>query len=361
MLLYLSSELVLEIFEYVDETTVARCYKTCSRLREIISNDTSIQYRLELFVQNMVDCGPRSAGGMTTPARLGTLEHFKRTRTPKPNQQGVIDIRQFPITGIQFNPSAKSVEIRYFDAPAKGHLAEVPFYKLDGSRIERWSRFLGGPSRIQDSVLHFVQLPGIVRGIPLKQWSVDLDIRGIPGPWSSYCIDSTQDLLVPVPLRAPTDRIKLHLRRMTDGAEHPFASVSEVTVVLAERSHPHIAIYEQYIVVVQRPSEITMLNWKMCKVVKRWIIPSIESITFLDPRTFLCLTVNPQLQFHIYDVAQEDEGDHEGLSQPIPILILDCSPPPASRDASIFFIDFANTPSAPVVGTILHSSQSQVD
>ncbi|TFK63757.1 hypothetical protein BDN72DRAFT_963707 [Pluteus cervinus] len=344
MLLSLSSELISAIFEYVDCITVIRCREVCSRLWDIISNDISIQYRLELFAQNMVDCGPLSAGGITTAARLEALKSFKWTCTPKLNQEGVIDINLFPITGVQLDRSADIVEIRNFNAPAEEPLAEEGFY--EPQEDEYWPRSHGVVFRARQVVLHFVQLPGLVRGIPLKKWTVDLGMS-----LGEFYVDSTQDLIVVIPPQVLGDRIKLHLRRMIDGAEHPLASVPDMTLMLAGHTYQSITIYERYIVVPQRPPGVTILDWKLGKVVKRWLVP-FYGYNFLDSRTFICMIINrthPQIpHFQIYDVTQGNGSDHE-FSPPTPILTLNCTPHPVSLTGSR--LRFANAPSAPVVGT----------
>ncbi|TFK63749.1 hypothetical protein BDN72DRAFT_847284, partial [Pluteus cervinus] len=182
MLLSLSPELILAILEYVDEATVVRCREICSRLRDILSNDIGIQYRLELLAQNMVDCGPLSAGGMTTFARLEALKSFKYTYIPKPNGRGVVDIHNVPIFGIQGN-SANNIEIR--------NLAEEAFQVHEQWRDCLWHETPGMVYLRRNSVLHFVRLPGPMRGIPSKKWKVD---TGMNGSWGFH-MDSQQDLL----------------------------------------------------------------------------------------------------------------------------------------------------------------------
>ncbi|TFK68267.1 hypothetical protein BDN72DRAFT_684025 [Pluteus cervinus] len=372
MLLSLSSELISEVLNDVDCETLVRCREICTRLQDIISNDIRIQYRLELFAQNMVDCGPLSAAAMSTSARLEALKSFKWSHIPKPNHHGVIDLAKFPVIGIQGHTSTNNIEIRNF-VPVDGNLVEEGYQGRE-QRLEgcSWHETPGMVYLQNKSVLHLVQLPGPVRGIPLKEWRVD---TGMSGSWKPY-MDGQQDLLVLIPQLVPfTDRVPFHLRRMTNGAEHPLASFPDMVFMLTtghlvadgslypttqyERTHPLLAIYEQYIIItVQRawgskiPAKVIILDWKSGRIVKRWLIPFLRSIRFLDSRTLICRIVEGTTSpitphFQIYDITQGD-GVDEGF-RPIPILTLNCSPQPICLMS--FGIHFANEHSVPAVGT----------
>ncbi|TFK68269.1 hypothetical protein BDN72DRAFT_841934 [Pluteus cervinus] len=298
------------------------------------------------------------------------------------NDHDIIDLAKFPLIGIQGNPSTDNIEIRNFNAPlSDSGLVEEGFrdYRQDWS----WYETPGLVYRQWGLVLHFVQLPGCMRGISLKEWKVDLDMTSgttqpRPYAWNSY-MDSHQDLLVlvPQPVNSP-DRIRFQLRRMTDGAEHPLAAFPDMalipstghlitdgsmypaTLTPGERPYHRIAMHGQYIVIEavrewgsKLPSNVILLDWNSGKVVQKWLISFARAIGFLDAQTFICLIVestdHPIIpRFEIYDIANRNE-DSEGFFRPTPILTLNCSPNLFHLASSGVY--FGKAPCALVVGT----------
>ncbi|KAH8105443.1 hypothetical protein BXZ70DRAFT_1061997 [Cristinia sonorae] len=178
----LPPELIEKILLDSDLQSVARCRQVSKQLNLVVSQSTAIQYKNELALDAFED-GP--------PSKLTPGERLDRLQRRRKAWQAMKPLHTRTFTG-----------------------QTTWWKKLYGDHLI----WLG-----LDGYLHVMQIPSVCRGIPEKEWTVDVKIA--PEDLEDVLIDPAQDLLV-----ISQNHGKLTLLSMTTGDAHPAARKAELSV-----------------------------------------------------------------------------------------------------------------------------------
>ncbi|KAI0672339.1 hypothetical protein C8Q78DRAFT_1026481 [Trametes maxima] len=265
----LPPELIAHILLELDVRSVLQCRQSCSFLRDLMDNDTRLQYQIELAAAGMED-GPTST--LTAAERLQIL----RTR------QAAWDKLE--------NTSSE----------------EVPM--LRGGVWELYGGVLAQGEGSRTLVLK--QLPSAIRGIEGREWRIeDLGVK-----MRDFGMDPAQDLLVVLENRAEGASMTcaVHLRTLSTGDPHPAAPRPAVVThspQLGRYTHT-IQIVEDFVAILMTcgdadHSELLVWNWKTGQRRLHITSADMSSFAFLTAR-YMLLTSLPTLELDENDVFHGD-------------------------------------------------------
>ncbi|TFK68757.1 hypothetical protein BDN72DRAFT_654618 [Pluteus cervinus] len=303
MILNLSPELVLAIFAYLDVPSIAICKKVSVAFFDLISNDVEIQYRFLLHSENLGD-GPAGHGtasahnGSSIKAKLEQLKLFSHRRT-------FTDLRRYPRTEIRYTtPTSSSSTDPYpitFTCtqltipPSDSRIQLDPTGRPANESDFAWqchyhSLGTGTSTWLLETGIRVLQLPGSIRGVPLRLWDIDLaeQFRLEDNPrWDwvvKIWLDPSQDLLI-VSEKLDIVQMKLHFRSLSTGHVHPLARVpyvqTEFTSLPGDQNINiggnfswHAVIQDECFAIShhfgtrRRVSQLLIINWKTGEIEK---------------------------------------------------------------------------------------------
>ncbi|KAI9507854.1 hypothetical protein F5148DRAFT_1284735 [Russula earlei] len=180
-ILILPDELIVNVLKYADYKTVIACRRSCRHLKEIVATCSAIQYIVEL-----------AAAGMSDGILNGVVpvERLRRLRDAQMAWK---------------SPVWSSVD--HF--PYSRGMSPYPMMTSGNLVVFRSSR-----SRIGELVL--LRFPSESRGIPERQWNLDLGSNRL----ETFSVDDSQDLVVFSCLSA------IHIRTLSTGCVHPSTSTA---------------------------------------------------------------------------------------------------------------------------------------
>ncbi|RPD76028.1 hypothetical protein L226DRAFT_461728 [Lentinus tigrinus ALCF2SS1-7] len=251
-LLDLPPEILIAVLVHVDFRTVLHCRQVvCALLKNLVDDDTSLQYIIELGAAGMED-GPSST--LTPSARLALLRERQS--------------------------AWKSLTWR---SEATYPMTIGEYWELYGGVLAQEE---GGKKLV------FRQLPSAIRGIEAREW----EIRDAGTDIQDFSMDPAQDLLVVVEERIEYSETtcSLHLKSLLTGAPHPDVTGSAVLThqTFLQGFTYSLRIAGDYVGTVlsgelEEPSELVVWNWrtgdrKLCVGGYHF-----SSFTFLSPRHIL--------------------------------------------------------------------------
>ncbi|CCM05194.1 uncharacterized protein FIBRA_07403 [Fibroporia radiculosa] len=263
----LPPELIVNILLALDWRDLLRC-KRINRYFNSVTEDTLLQYKLELAIAGIED-GP--------PSSLGPSERLKKLRA---HQEAWLTLQY---------SSQKAVPM------------------LQGKVWELYGGVLSQARRAD--VLSFRRLPSALRGIDEHEWAVQVDF-----PIRDFGIDPSQDLLVALEQPQPfSETIHVHLRTLSTGTPHP-AGPSTALLVHTTNSSDHYAIQISgdflgilFIGHEQFPDDCLIWNWKTGTLLQ-WITGrEIGSISFLSDRHIILGVIDRLSNNTRQTVASEPE------------------------------------------------------
>ncbi|TFK63353.1 hypothetical protein BDN72DRAFT_324071 [Pluteus cervinus] len=364
-LLDLPPELALAILVFLDARSLVACKTVCSRFLKIITNDTELQYIIELFSVGMIDNHNSSPStGTIWPnacLRLQTLKSFLQIRN------GLYDLRNYSVDGFrvinqdsQTDAWCPSLVIKTFSSHDIQAGIEGNHEWQDG-RDYKWRYFPGILSWKYGPHFHFVKLPGKMRGVAMKTWKLDLRTTfGNEGPAAddravSYRVDVHQDLLILMEKPARME-FKVHFLSLTTGKRHPSAHSPVHTLWFGseEAEDPDwstsysIVTYDHHIAISissdSSTPQLLILNWKTGTVLGKLSIQSFQ-MTFLNAHILIVAKNGaddtsqpgvPHLELFDLRFLQQPGSALSDFSALVPILRLDLlkdlEPGPDSTD-----------------------------
>ncbi|KAL0957942.1 hypothetical protein HGRIS_000123 [Hohenbuehelia grisea] len=273
MLVYILEELE------VDLQALLRCRLVCKLFQQLIDNNANLQYKIALREAYQKDGPP---GPDSSASRLEKL-------------------RAHQTAWSSFSWSS----VQDFETPLTDR------FQLEGNVIAELTS--------EGTGVKFIQLPSVLRGIPMREWTVDVGVLA-----RDFFIDPDQNLLVllEAPLWDSESFLhRLHLRTMTDGQQHPLAAASP----LLRRSHKHehheifyiSEIYGSSLAILvsdfdepeYEQHDLNIYNWKTGNLMKFISTSNLPMFSFLDEQNIIIVA----LDFHthsfylfVYDCTGKD-------------------------------------------------------
>ncbi|KAI0294189.1 hypothetical protein BC826DRAFT_353329 [Russula brevipes] len=254
----LPEEVVVKILEQCDSKTVLACQLTCRTLRDVVTNSTSLRYKLALFEHGMCD-GPSS--------ELCTAEK--------------LDLLNAHATALQSLDSAlpeKAESLLGWGPPMATSGNIVVFFK----KIEE----AGRQPRLDLLVL---RVPSALRRVEAAQWTLAL-----PAGVEYVCIDATQDLLIYL-----LDST-FHACTLSTGAVHPLVAHGGLFNTWNGNRRFDVScpcVYGDFVAAPTRGSLLSVWNWKTGQ-----LISDQHTMSVLMPFEFLD-------DHHIIFTSSEGDGD----------------------------------------------------
>ncbi|KAI0250491.1 hypothetical protein BJV78DRAFT_563325 [Lactifluus subvellereus] len=240
-------ELVSNILEYTDYRTVIACRKSCRHLKDIVDASSALTYIIELAAAGMCDGAPNG---------VGPTERLRRLRSSQSRWK-------CPPSPTWSQPDNFPYSQRIFPYPlaVSGNL--VIFHDSH--------RGLGK--------LLLLRFPSYLRGIPGRQWYLDLKSKNI----ECICADDSQDLLIFLSSRPPY----IYIRTLSTGMVHPLANtlgyIDSGMRCFSQRFYSYI--YNDLVAFVwsRHDPHMVVFNWKTGEQILKIPCPGhFSGCAFLD-------------------------------------------------------------------------------
>ncbi|KAH8096622.1 hypothetical protein BXZ70DRAFT_945409 [Cristinia sonorae] len=187
----LPHELLENILLQTDVESLTRCRQVSRSFNEIITSSSMIQYRIELAMDGFED-NPEGRPDWSVQERLEALRSRRSGwKTMQPTYRRVV-------TSVRWSLEQHSVLYRF---ATRSHFA-----------------WLENP---EDECIHVLQVPSVSRGIPEREWVVNLEGYMLGAGGEYMTMESDEDLLVVTDLGEEERAIVL--LSLTTGEYHPEA------------------------------------------------------------------------------------------------------------------------------------------
>ncbi|KAL0953229.1 hypothetical protein HGRIS_004482 [Hohenbuehelia grisea] len=182
-------ELIVHVFTVLEAEELPAFRLVCKLFRDLIDSDVNIQYKIALLEACQVDC-PSNATGPSK--KLKTLRAHQHAWSR-------LDLSTFT------------------DFEERNGMS----WQLSGSILAN--------TNFDKTYIKIRRLPSVLRGISWSEWSLtDFNFRFV-----CYIVDGTQDLLVLLQRLEQRGTIQcLHLRKASDGHDHPLEGGQGVTLFI---------------------------------------------------------------------------------------------------------------------------------
>ncbi|PPQ62966.1 hypothetical protein CVT24_006072 [Panaeolus cyanescens] len=258
----LSTELWLQIFDFLDGKSLVRCMQTSHAMKDLICHTSSLKYKIALHKACLIDGPTHDLGDIdaSSSTRLQVLsEHQKAWKTLSWRQEMNITM----------------------------------------TRAGLWELFAGVfAQNTIDGGFEFHQLPSQLRSIQYETWTVN---GGFDFTVRDFGMDPTQDLLVLIespPLQAQGRQYILHLRNIRDGKPHARARLTDLHAPpnsILERTRSFaIQVSGDYIGVLAisiNGRGLTIWNWKTGSVKLATQGSQLKSFTFFSANLVMVANV----------------------------------------------------------------------
>jgi len=253
---FLPPELIALVLDELPYTDLLTCERVSKQFRKLIRESSSFQYIIELAINGLDDVPSNS---LTRAAKRDILRRHTRATQKWPEE--LVTKQTVP-------------------------LLEGPLWELCGG-------VLAQSDGRRD--LDFWQLPSKIRGIPAREWGVDVNFD-----IADFTLDPSQNLLVAVEVQSPM--CTAHLLSLSTGQPHVEASVKCLSFPLPPFDIPnrsyHLRICGDYVGIIIRVFDLIsdephtvfgVANWRTGESKLLTSYWGILSFAFLDPRHIVIL------------------------------------------------------------------------
>ncbi|KAH9073386.1 hypothetical protein EDB83DRAFT_2541231 [Lactarius deliciosus] len=304
----LPNELIVKILAMLHYRDLFSCTRVCGRIVDIIGGSALLQYHLELGRSGMED-GPLSI--MSIPERRERLRSYNDAWKHLRWSTCI----ELPNTERRHNMDVSPGGILTF-----------------ASETER------------EGKLVLVQIPSILRGIPMRQWELSFSFT----PYTR-ALDPSEDILVVMepplnPFGPYESEHRFHFLSLTTGEPHPLVAVSLLSqsrhLMRSLGANFKLRVVQNYLAILNPKREVCVCNWKTGQIVLSFtsdVKHVIQSVTFLPENRLLLATTSlgdrakdvilgpyghrPVLE--VYDLDRVSASQHEGVPTPIVVFSLE--------------------------------------
>ncbi|KAH8096620.1 hypothetical protein BXZ70DRAFT_326759 [Cristinia sonorae] len=304
-ILDLPNELLEKILLQTDVKSIARCRRVSRSFDAIITESPEIQYKVELTLDGFVD-NPSGQPQWSTRDRLDAL---RSRRSAWKSMQPT------------YRRSITSVKLVY-----PGSSGEYDLFRVATARHFVWFE------ENDDDCAHVLQIPSLSRGVPEKEWVVDL--RGVP--WRAadrlMAVESGEDLLVVVDTREKPTVILLSL---TTGEYHLEAQEPNLPSVddkpLLDARPEQLLVCGDYLCITvvdyyTEECDTRVYNWKTGKPLLFPSWPLLHTIAFTQDQYLLFAESKSPGTISVYRLPSSESPPHTTTTTAAPIIQLDLPP-----------------------------------
>ncbi|KAH8977165.1 hypothetical protein EDB86DRAFT_3093011 [Lactarius hatsudake] len=261
----LPNELIAKILAMLHYRDLYSCTRVCRRMVDIIGGSALLQYHLELGRSGMED-GPLSV--LSIPERRERLRSYNDAWKHLRWSTCI----ELPNTERRHN----------MDVSPGGILT-----------------FASGTER--EGKLVLVQIPSILRGIPMRQWELSFSFT----PYAR-ALDPSEDILV-----------------VMEPPLNPFGPYEIAVSLLSQSRHLmrslgayfKLRVVQNYLAILNPKREVCVCNWKTGQIV---LMSSMSSKACHFNRLLLATT-----SLEVYDLDRVSASQHEGVPTPIAVFALE--------------------------------------
>ncbi|KAH9884816.1 hypothetical protein C8Q73DRAFT_718996 [Cubamyces lactineus] len=329
----LPNELLLQCLSELDARDLIRSRQVCCRWRELIDSDATLQYKIELWANDMID-GP--------PSEIGVEDRLRRLRE---YQERWDDCELICHSSAEFDHRDATWCI---EAPSTdGSVA----YRVSGDNF---------------SNLVVVSPPSTLRHVDRRMWTVPLAY--IPGIILSIATDAEQGLVLVATRPHGLPEITVHFLSLGNAGESHPEAVSPITLQpppdvqmphWLNLQYPQICGQQVAWLLSglgQHSCEIEVWNWKAGKRIWKHSFGNHIIFSFLDPFHIAVIgkAFSPPNSLQIHRIVGTDSrpdtqpaDKHDDLSQACAVAL-----PLIHPDNTSIYVDRITCNARPTAGTI---------